>query len=96
LYSQGGRFVGFRGNEGLQKSIERGQEVKRKLDELMGWEEFWLQLKKYGWHLASANWLICFTKWYAGAKRIRLEYPQERMITANLIRSKESTRSRKK
>lgn len=37
--------------------------------------KYWLdEYKEYGFKVVSGNLLICFTKWYVGAKRIRLNY----------------------
>jgi hypothetical protein len=36
--------------------------------------EFLLQIRKYGLNVAVGNILIGFTKWFVGAKRIRVDY----------------------
>lgn len=46
---------------------------KRK-SQLMSLSEFVYEVKTYGFKVALDNWLICFTKWFIGAKRIRITY----------------------
>lgn len=60
---------------------------------LMSLGEFLRQRKEFGGRIAFTNWLICFTKWYAGAKRIRLEYPNKRKAE-DLIKSKQENYGR--
>lgn len=36
--------------------------------------EFIIQAREYGIRVAIGNWLIGFTKWYLGAKRIQITY----------------------
>jgi hypothetical protein len=40
----------------------------------MSIKEFVYQIREYGFRIAIDNWLICFTKWFIGAKRIRINY----------------------
>lgn len=35
---------------------------------------FLSEIKRYGFKIALGNSLVCFTKWFVGAKRIRLSY----------------------
>jgi len=37
-------------------------------------QEFFNQWKCYGFKIALDNSLICFTKWFIGAKRIQISY----------------------
>jgi len=37
-------------------------------------KEFILQTKRFGLKVAVGNWLIVFTKWFIGAKRMVITY----------------------
>lgn len=37
-------------------------------------KEFIKQTSRYGLRVAIDNWLISFTKWFIGAKRIQITY----------------------
>ncbi len=41
---------------------------------LMGIKEFIAEWIEFGFRIASGDWLISFTKWYIGAKRIQINY----------------------
>ena len=41
---------------------------------LMSIREFILEWKTWGIQVAFYNWLVCFTKWIIGAKRIQITY----------------------
>lgn len=45
---------------------------------LLSLREFIFQWKEWGFKVAFGNWLICFTKWFVGAKRITLNYPKDK------------------
>lgn len=43
-------------------------------------QEFLIQWKQYGFRVAVNNWLIGFTKWFVGAKRIVITYKKEKNV----------------
>ena len=56
-----------------RKNILIGNGEKLNADN-MDLKEFLLEWKQYGFKVASGNWLIGFTKWYTGAKKIILTF----------------------
>lgn len=42
--------------------------------------EFLIQCKQYGLRIAINNWLIGFTKWFIGAKRIVITFKKEKNV----------------
>lgn len=41
---------------------------------MMPLDEFIIEWNKYGFRVALNNWLISFTKWFIGAKRMTITY----------------------
>jgi hypothetical protein len=46
----------------------------KRYSELLGPKEFFREIKNYGLYVALGNWLVCFTKWFIKAKRIKVTY----------------------
>lgn len=52
--------------------------MKRNKQALLSFGEFIKEWKKWGFTVAFGNWLICFTKWFLGAKKISLVYHKQK------------------